>query len=81
MNNTNQVRVSSIPKANLEQRNKTALVFPMRSCFALIDFSHRLCRSAQVCVGDAFGGFGVGLLDDVGVDIRGGGHGGVAEAF
>ena len=44
-------------------------------------FSHRLCWPAQVCVGDALGGFGVGLLDDVGVDIRGGGHGGVAEAF
>ena len=48
---------------------------------AVGDFSHRLCWPAQVCVGDAFGGFGVGLLDDVGVDVRGGGHGGVAEAF
>ena len=65
----------------IPQRNKTALDFPMRSCIAYICFSHRLCWPAQVCVGDAFGGFGVGLLDDVGVDIRGGGHGGVAEAF
>ena len=81
MNNTNQVRVSSIPKVDLEQRNKTALEFTnaVLSCF--IDFLHRLCWPAQVCVGDALGGFGVGLLDDVGVDIRGGGHGGVAEAF
>ena len=61
--------------------NKTALEFTnaVLSCF--IDFSHRLCWPAQVCVGDALGGFGVGLLDDVGVDIRGGGHGGVAEAL
>lgn len=43
--------------------------------------SHRLCRSSQVRVGDAFGGFGVGFLDDVGVDIRRGGYGGVPEAL
>lgn len=43
--------------------------------------SHRLCWPAQVCVGDAFGGFGVGFFDDVGVDIRGGGYGGMAEAL
>ena len=60
---------------------KNTINAPPRDTTRWGSVSHGLCRSSQVRIRDALGGFGVGLFDDVGVDIHRGGHGGMPEAL